>query len=115
MRHRPPVDDSSEESEYTGSSVDDGVGSDTDLTDVDEDSDGTADEAWLFPDEVLPPEHFLQQMETFDHQEYTEQDYKDKELNTTANKDLLAGCAIDSVCTVEGFCVGSISDVRGLR
>jgi hypothetical protein len=49
MRHLPPVDDSSEESEYTESSVDDGVGSDTDLTDVDtctdEDSDGIEDEA----------------------------------------------------------------------
>jgi len=81
MRHHPPVDDSSEESEYTESGVDDGVGSDTDLTDVDtctdEDSDDTEDEAWLFPDEDLPPEHFLQQMETFDDQEYTEQDYKD--------------------------------------
>jgi hypothetical protein len=35
MRHHLLVDNSSEESEYAESSVDDGVGLDTDLTDVD--------------------------------------------------------------------------------
>jgi hypothetical protein len=51
---------------------------DTDLTDVDtctdeDDEDnkqckGTEDEAWLPPDEDYPPEHYPQQLETFDEQ-----------------------------------------------
>jgi hypothetical protein len=84
MCHRPSADDSSEESEYAEPAVDDGVGLDTDLTDVDTCTDeddkqcnGTEDEAWLFPEEDLPPEHYLQQMETFDDQEYIKEDYKD--------------------------------------
>jgi hypothetical protein len=69
MRHRLLADDSSEESEYAESAVDDSVGLDTDPTDVDtctdkDDEDdkqckGTEDEAWLFPDKDLPPEHYL--------------------------------------------------------
>jgi hypothetical protein len=35
MRHRPSVDNSSEESKYAESDVDNSVGLDTDLTDVD--------------------------------------------------------------------------------
>jgi hypothetical protein len=87
MRHRPSVDNSSEESEYTESDVDNGVGLDTDLTDVDtcineddkEDKqcEGIEDEAWLSSDEDHPPEHYLQQLETFDEREYTKEDYKD--------------------------------------
>jgi hypothetical protein len=87
MRRRSPVDGSSDESEYVGSDVDDGVGSDTDLTDVDTCTDeddevdkqceGIEDEAWLSPDKDHPPEHYLQQLETFDEQEYTKEDYKD--------------------------------------
>ena len=52
------------------------MGLDTDLTDVDtctdeddEDDkqyDGTEDEAWPSPNEDEPPEHYLQQLETFD-------------------------------------------------
>jgi hypothetical protein len=57
MRHHPSVDDSSEESEYVESDVDNGVGLDTDLTvdtctdedDKDDEDDkqceGTEDEA----------------------------------------------------------------------
>jgi hypothetical protein len=90
MRHRPSVDNSSDKSEYVESDVDNGVGLDTDLTDVDRCTDednkddeddkqceGTEDEAWLFPDEDHPPEHYLQQLETFDEREYTKEDYKD--------------------------------------
>ncbi|KAL2054037.1 hypothetical protein ABVK25_005576 [Lepraria finkii] len=77
-RHAPSsiVDDSSEESEHAESDVDDVVGLDTDLTDVDtctdeDDEDdkqyeGTEDEAWPSPNEDEPPEHYLQQLETFD-------------------------------------------------
>jgi hypothetical protein len=70
MRYCPSVDDSSEESEYAESDVDDSVGLDTDLTDVDTCTDeddendkqykGIEDEAWLFPNEDLPPKHYLQ-------------------------------------------------------
>jgi hypothetical protein len=87
MQRRSPVDGSSDESEFAGSDVDDGVGSDTDLTDVDtytdddDDDDkqceGTEDETWLSPDEDHPPKHYLQQLETFDEREYTKEDYKD--------------------------------------
>ncbi|KAF2685708.1 C2H2 finger domain protein [Lentithecium fluviatile CBS 122367] len=84
MRRRSPVDSSSDESEYTGSGVDDGLESDTDLTDVDtctdeddEQCEGAEGEAWLSPDEDHPPEHYLQQLETFDEREYTKEDYKD--------------------------------------
>ena len=61
------------------------MGLDTDLTDVDtctdeDDEDdkqweGTEDEAWLSPNEDHPPEHYLQQLETFDERAYTEEDY----------------------------------------
>lgn len=87
MQRRSPVNSSSDESEYAGSDVDDGVESDTDLTDVDTCSDeddeddkqceGTEDEAWLSSDEDHRPEHYLQQLETFDEREYTKEDYKD--------------------------------------
>jgi hypothetical protein len=69
MRPRPSVDDSSEESEYAEFDVDDGMGLNTDLMDVDTCTDeddkqweGTEDEAWLFPDEDHTPEHYLQQL-----------------------------------------------------
>jgi hypothetical protein len=75
MRHCPSANDSSEESEYA-ESVADGVGLDTDLTDVDTCTDEDAeDEAWLSPDEDHPPEHYLQQLEIFDEQKYMEEDY----------------------------------------
>jgi hypothetical protein len=87
MRRRSPVDSSSDESEYTRPGVDDGVESDTDLTDVDTctDEDGkddkqcedVKDKAWPSPNENHPPEHYLQQLETFDEREYTKEDYKD--------------------------------------
>lgn len=87
MRHRTLADDSSSASEYTESDVDDGVGSHTDLTDVhtytgeddenDKHCEGTEDEAWLSLDEDHPPEHYLQQLQTFDDREYTKEDYKD--------------------------------------
>ncbi|ORX95381.1 hypothetical protein BCR34DRAFT_607969 [Clohesyomyces aquaticus] len=84
MRRRLLVDGSSDESEYAGSDTDGGVESDTDLTDdetcVDEDNEqgeGVEDQAWLFADENHLPEHYLQQLETFDETEYTKEDYKD--------------------------------------
>jgi hypothetical protein len=87
MQRRSPVNSSSDESEFAGSDVDNGVGSDTDLTDVDtytdddDDDDkqceGTEDETWLSPDEDHPPKHYLQQLETFDEREYMKEDYKD--------------------------------------
>jgi hypothetical protein len=53
--------------------------SDTDLTDVDAiaEDDEVKDVAWLFLDGAPPPEYYLQQMETFDEDEYTTQDYTD--------------------------------------
>jgi len=67
--------------------VDEGARSDTDLTDVDvctdEDGEddkqcgGIEDEAWLCPNEDHPPKHYLQQLEAFDEQEYTKEDYKE--------------------------------------
>ncbi|KAF1952281.1 hypothetical protein CC80DRAFT_518793 [Byssothecium circinans] len=88
MRRRSPVKGSSEskssfsESDYTGpnSDADDGVESDTDPTDVDasaDEGDEDEDEAWLSPNEDHPPEYYLQQLETFDEQDYTKEDYKD--------------------------------------
>ncbi|KAH8727436.1 hypothetical protein GQ44DRAFT_770455 [Phaeosphaeriaceae sp. PMI808] len=35
------------------------------------------DEAWPPPNEDHPPEHYTQQLETFDEQEYTKEDYAD--------------------------------------
>ena len=58
----------------TGSDADDFVESDTNLSDVEKDDE---DEAWLSPNEDHPPEHYLQQLETFDEQEYTREDYQD--------------------------------------
>src|SRR4051812_38030378 len=85
MRRRSPVDDFSDESEYAESDVDDSDGPDTDQTDVDtctdeDDEDnmqceGTEDEAWLSHDEDHPPEHYHQQLDTFDEREYTKEDY----------------------------------------
>jgi hypothetical protein len=66
-----------EESDHTGPKGD-GVDSDTDLTDVDafpEEED--EDKTWLFPNEDHPPEHYLQQLEIFNEQEYTKEDYRD--------------------------------------
>ncbi|KAF2676861.1 hypothetical protein K458DRAFT_379389 [Lentithecium fluviatile CBS 122367] len=86
MRSRSSADESSDESEYVGSDLDDSAESDTDLTSVnictaDEDGDeqpcdSTDDEA-ISPSEDHPPEYYHQQLETFDEQEYTKQDYKD--------------------------------------
>ncbi|KAF2814321.1 uncharacterized protein BDZ99DRAFT_235232 [Mytilinidion resinicola] len=77
MRHRLLVDDSSEASEYAESNVDDGVVSDTNLTDVDtctdeDDEDnkqceGIEDGVWLSSDEDHPPEYYLQQLDIFDN------------------------------------------------
>ncbi|KAH5553381.1 hypothetical protein HBI26_238320 [Parastagonospora nodorum] len=38
---------------------------------------GDEDEAWLLPNEDHPPAYYLQQLENFDEQEYTKEDYKD--------------------------------------
>ncbi|KAF1964356.1 hypothetical protein BU23DRAFT_585611 [Bimuria novae-zelandiae CBS 107.79] len=101
MRRRSPVKGSSSKSESSfnesdstrpNSDADDGVDSDTDSTDVDasadegdedddededNDEDEDEDEAWLSPNEDHPPEYYLQQLETFDEQDYTKEDYKD--------------------------------------
>jgi hypothetical protein len=54
---------------------------DTDLIDVNEFADNNdendEDAAWLSLDKDHPPKHYLQQLEMFDEQEYTRQDYKD--------------------------------------
>jgi hypothetical protein len=69
---------SSNKSDGTGSDVDDFVESDTDLSDVDVIAEkDDKDEAWLSPNEDHPPEYYLQQLETFDEQEYTREDYQD--------------------------------------
>jgi hypothetical protein len=75
MRYHLSVNNSSEESEYAESDVDNSMSMDTDLTDVDtctnEDDEedkqckGTEDEAWLSSDEEHLPEHYLEQLEIF--------------------------------------------------
>jgi hypothetical protein len=66
-----------DESDCTRPAGDD-VDSETDLTDVNAYADKSdEDEAWLLPNEDHPPEYYLQQLEVFDEQEYTKQDYKD--------------------------------------
>ena len=56
----------------------DSVDLDTDLTDVDAFADkDDEDEAWLLPNEDHPPKYYLQQLEIFNKQEYTKEDYKD--------------------------------------
>jgi hypothetical protein len=83
MRRRSPTgnssyEDSSEDSDYTGSHAGDGVESDSDLTDVDAVADkDDKNEAWLSSNEDHPPEHYLQELEMFNEEEYTKQDYKD--------------------------------------
>jgi hypothetical protein len=84
MRQRLPVQISSNDSNYTGSEIDSGVEMDTDLIDVNKSADNNnendedgEDEAWLFLDKGHPPEHYLQQLEMLNEQEYTRQDYKD--------------------------------------
>ncbi|KAF2844244.1 hypothetical protein T440DRAFT_436700 [Plenodomus tracheiphilus IPT5] len=81
MRRRSPVKSSSNNSDYTGSDTDNGVELVTDLTDVNEFADNSnendEDEAWLSLDRDHPPEHYLEQLEMFDEEEYTREDYKD--------------------------------------
>jgi hypothetical protein len=81
MRRRSPVKSSSNDSDYTGSDTDDGVEPDRDLIDVngfaDNNNENDEDEAWLSLDKDHLPKHYLQQLEMFDEQEYTRQDYKD--------------------------------------
>jgi hypothetical protein len=87
MRRNSPLKSSSNDSDYTESDTDDGVELGTDLTDVNEvannnnnnnnNNENDEDEVWLSIDKDHPPEHYLQQLEMFDEQEYTRQDYKD--------------------------------------
>ncbi|KAF1937886.1 hypothetical protein EJ02DRAFT_40327 [Clathrospora elynae] len=81
MQRRSPLKSSSNNSDYTGSDTDNGVELGTDLTDVNEvannNNENDEDEVWLSIDKDHPPEHYLQQLEMFDEQEYTRQDYKD--------------------------------------
>lgn len=83
MRQRSPIESSpsersSDESDYTRS-VDSGAESDTDLSDADTDGidKNDEDETWLSPNEDHSREHYLQQLEIFDEQEFTKEDYKD--------------------------------------
>ncbi|KAF2844126.1 C2H2 finger domain protein [Plenodomus tracheiphilus IPT5] len=68
----------------TGSIRDDGMELDTDLTGVDESANNNKeneeDEAWLFPNEHHRPEYYLEQLETFNEQEYAKEDYKDSSI-----------------------------------
>jgi hypothetical protein len=54
---------------------------DTNLIDVNKSANNNnkkdENEAWLSLDKGQPPEHYLQQLEMFDEQEYTRQVYKD--------------------------------------
>jgi hypothetical protein len=81
MQRCSPVKSSSNNSNYTGSDTDNDVELDTDLIDVnkfaDNNNENDEDEAWLSLDKDHPPEHYLQQLEMFDEQEYTRQDYKE--------------------------------------
>jgi hypothetical protein len=81
MHQRSPVKSSSNDSNYTGSDTDNGLEPNTDLIDInkfaDNNNENDEDEAWLSLDKDHPPEHYLQQLEMFDEQEYTRQDYKE--------------------------------------
>ncbi|PVH92773.1 C2H2 finger domain protein [Periconia macrospinosa] len=82
MQRRSSYDDSSD-SEYAGSDV--AGDSDTDLTDVEicsDDEDHKLDgdigeEESFFDDGLHSPAYYIQQLEAFDEQEYTKEDYKD--------------------------------------
>ena len=87
MRGYPRVDSSSDESSIR-SDVDGPMESDTDLSDPDEcayendendendkQCESAEDEAW--PSEDHPPEYYHEQLESFDEEEFTKQDYKD--------------------------------------
>ncbi|KAF1967816.1 hypothetical protein BU23DRAFT_583589 [Bimuria novae-zelandiae CBS 107.79] len=135
MRRRSPVEGSSSksessfnESDYTGpnSDADDGVESDTDPTDVDAsadegDEDEDEDEAWLSPNEDYPPEYYLQQLETFDEQDYTKEDYKDSSTRlidlhrcwTYLGKDQNRAYSTVSVSTLYTFFDWLLSQRRG--
>lgn len=100
MRSTRRASDASDESDYATSSRsddDDSGQSATDLTDPDTcteedeeeeegckedkpptDTDTNVDDmAWLAPFEEHLPDHYLRQLEAFDEEEYTKQDYKD--------------------------------------
>lgn len=84
MRGRSPLVDSSDESEYTGSNVDGGIDSDTDLTDPEscsedqgERGEGSEHQAYFLAEKIVSREHYLQQLEDFDELEYTKEDYGD--------------------------------------
>jgi hypothetical protein len=55
-----------------------GIDLDTNLTDINAFADkDSKDEAWLFSNEGHLPEYYLQQLETFNKQEYAKEEYKD--------------------------------------
>jgi len=119
-RRRLSVDDLSDESEYAESDENDGVESDTDLTDVEtygvNEQGENVDKAWHFADKNPPPQHYLQQLETFDETEYDREDYapgstrlldrmEDKwnECWTYLKRDDLRAYSTVSVCTLHTF------------
>ncbi|KAF1935777.1 hypothetical protein EJ02DRAFT_460087, partial [Clathrospora elynae] len=72
-----PLDQRTLESDYTRPTGND-ADSNTDLTDIDAFAhEDNKDEAWLFPNEDHLPGYYLEQLEIFNKQEYTKQDYKD--------------------------------------
>lgn len=85
MRWLPPNDGSSSNGgEYAESDVDHGAASDADPKDgetcVDENGvpgEDVEDRAWPVT-EKIPREHYIEQLETFDEAEYTQEDYEDR-------------------------------------
>jgi hypothetical protein len=65
------------ERDYSGPTGDD-VDPDTDLSYADAFADeDDKDGAYLSPDNDHPPEYYIQQLETFDEEEYVKEDYKE--------------------------------------
>jgi len=90
MRCGQSVDSSLDEYELTGSETEYPLGSETELTDVDndfdkliediedvEDAKGGVDCAYLLANEVYSPKYYLKQIDDFDKSEFTTEDYSD--------------------------------------
>ncbi|KAF1935665.1 hypothetical protein EJ02DRAFT_484092 [Clathrospora elynae] len=84
------------ESDYTRPTGND-VDLNTGLTDIDAFAhEDNKDEAWLFPNEDHPPEYYLQQLQIFNKQEYTKQDYKDNSTCLLNLYERAAGVKLDA-------------------
>jgi hypothetical protein len=87
MRRRQLADSSSDEYEPADSETEYHSGSETELTDVDddvnediedvEDAEERMDCTYLLADELHPPEYYIKQIEEFDESDFTTEDYSE--------------------------------------